>query len=138
MGTGLTMAGAAATFGGSAVARAALEGAKFATGSASSAGRFANDFAESSEFGQGSELSEDIPAPPPSTLAPVGERTTSESHPSLIAHQTTPNSFTVVDEARKTISSHRGNIFMPHAAQAAFRRRFLQPPAPTAINPPEK
>lgn len=141
VGTGLTMAGAAATFGGSAAARAAVDGAGLAAGSASSTGRVANDFAGSvaggsSEFGPGSELSADIPAPPPLTPAPVGERTTSESHPSLIAHQTTPNSFTVVDEARGTISSHRGNIFTPEAAQAAFNSHSAHSKPIGAVPPP--
>jgi hypothetical protein len=141
VGTGLTMAGGAATFGGSAAARAALEGAQFAAGTASSAGRVANDFAGSvaggsSEFGPGSELSADIPAPPPLTLAPVGERRTSESHPSLIAHQTTPNSFAVVDEARGTISSHRGNIFTPQVAQAAFNSHSSKAKPIESVPPP--
>jgi hypothetical protein len=143
VGTGLTMAGAAATFGSSAAARVALEGTKFAAGIASSAGRFANDFAGSSDFGQGSETSGDIPAPPPLARAPVGERTTSESHPSLVAHQTAPNSFTVVDEARGTISSHRGNTFTPQVAQAAFNSHSahskpieaVPPPLPSAADP---
>ena len=44
VGTGLTVAGAAATFGGSAAAQAAIEGTKFAAGTASSAGRIGERF----------------------------------------------------------------------------------------------
>jgi hypothetical protein len=126
VGTGLTVAGAAATFGGSAAAQAAaIEGTKFAANTASPASRIANDFSGGSHDGydqtaQGSERGGDIPAPPPLTPAPVGERMDSKSHPSLMAHQTAPNSFAVVDQAKGTISHHRGNIFTPQVAQAAF------------------
>ena len=44
VGTGLTVAGAAATFGGSAASQAAIEGTKFAVGTASSAGRIGQRF----------------------------------------------------------------------------------------------
>jgi hypothetical protein len=125
VGTGLTVAGAAATFGGSAAAQAAIEGTKFEANTASSASPIANNFSGGSHGGydqaaQGSERGSDIPAPPPLTPAPVGERMDSASHPSLMAHQTAADSFAVVDQAKETISRHRGNIFTPQVAQAAF------------------
>ncbi len=133
VGTGLTFAGAAATFG------------RSATDAASSTGRIASDF---SGVGAGflqtedSESGADIPAPPPLAPAPVGERMSSESHPSLIAHQTAPNSFAVVDEARGTISSHRGNIFTPQVAQAAFNSHSVKAKpidsAPPPFKPPQQ
>ncbi len=86
-GTGLTMAGAAATFGRSAAARAALEGAQFAAGTASSAGRVANDFAgtvagESSGFGPDTEPSAAYSGAPSLDTCP-GWRTDDERVPSL-------------------------------------------------------
>jgi hypothetical protein len=140
VGTGLTVAGAAATLGGSAAAQAAIEGTKFAAGTASSAGRIASDFSgvggEFLQAGQGSESGADIPAPPPLTPAPVGERMDSESHPSLMAHQTAPNSFAVVDQAKGTISHHRGIIFTPQAAQAAFNSHLAHAKPLQAVPPP--
>ena len=141
VGTGLTVAGAAATFGGSAAAQAAIEGTKFAAGTASSAGRTANDSSGGIRGGfdqdaQGSEDSADIPAPPPLTPAPVGKRMNSESHPSLAAHQTAPNSFAVIDQAKGTISHHRGNIFTPQAAQAAFNSHSAHAKPIQAVPPP--
>jgi hypothetical protein len=135
VGTGLTVAGAAATFGGSAAAQAANEGTKFAVGTASSAGRIASDFS-GTVFGPGNELSADIPAPPPLTPAAVGKEMNSESHPSLTAHQTAPNSFTVIDDTQGTISHHRGNIFTPQAAQAAFNSHSAHAKPIQAVPPP--
>ena len=140
VGTGLTVAGAAATFGGSAAAQAAIEGTKFAANTASSASRIANDSAGtvaggSSVFGPGHELSADIPAPP-LTPAPVGKEMNSESHPSLTAHQTAPNSFAVIDQAKGTISHHRGNIFTPQAGQAAFNSHSAHAKPIQAVPPP--
>ena len=142
VGTGLTVAGAATTFGGSTAAQAAIEGTKFATDTASSVGRISNDY-----LGVHGGLVQDgggadIPAPPPLTSAPVGERILSESHPSLAAHQTAPNSFAVVDQDKGTISHHRGNIFTPQAAQAAFNShsahakplQTVPPPLPTGAD----
>ena len=141
VGTGLTVAGAAATFGGSAASQAAIEGTKFAVGTASSAGRTANDSSGGIRGGfdqdaQGSEDSADIPAPPPLTPAPVGKEMNSESHPSLTAHQTAPNSFTVIDDTQGTISHHRGNIFTPQAAQAAFNSHSAHAKPIQAVPPP--
>ena len=130
VGTGLTFAGAAATFGRSATAQAA-----------SSTGRIASDFTGiGGDFLQteDSESGADIPAPPPLAPAPVGERMESGSHPSLIAHQTAPNSFAVVDEARGTISSHRGNIFTPQVAQAAFNSHSVKAKPIDSAPPPFK
>jgi hypothetical protein len=139
VGTGLTVAGAAATFGGSAAAQAAIKGTKLAMGTANSAGRIANDYGAGGEFlqaGQGNESGADIPAPPPLTPAPVGKEMNSESHPSLTAHQTAPNSFTVIDQAKGTISHHRGNIFTPQAAQAAFNSHSAHAKPIQAVPPP--
>jgi len=90
----------------------------------------------SSVFGPGNELSADIPVPPPLTPARVGKRMNSESHPSLAAHQTAPNSFAVIDQAKKTISHHRGNIFTPQAAQAAFNSHSAHAKPIQAVPPP--
>ena len=141
VGTGLTVAGAATAFGGSAAAQAAIEGTKFATDTASSVGLISNDYSRvhggpAQDVGGGAN----VPAPPPLTPAPVGERTSSESNPSLTAHQTAPNSFAVVDQDKGTISYHRGNIFTPRAAQAAFNShsahakplQTVPPPLPTS------
>jgi hypothetical protein len=131
IGAGLTVARAASTLGASAAARVAIEGAKFPTDATSSPGRIANDFAGSviGSFpvpGPGAEQLGDIPTPPPLTPAPVGKRMTSESHPSLAAHQTAPNSFAVIDQAKATISYHRGNIFThpkSHRLRSILTRR---------------
>ncbi|HVQ20737.1 MAG TPA: hypothetical protein VMS23_06745, partial [Terrimicrobiaceae bacterium] len=83
-----------------------------------------------------SERGGDIFAPPPLTPAPVGERMPSESHPSLFAHQTAANSFAVIDQAKGTISHHRGNIFTPQAAQAAFNSHSAHAKPIQAVPPP--
>jgi hypothetical protein len=70
------------------------------------------------------------------TPAPVGERIPSESHPSLTAHQTAPNSFVVVDQDKGTISYYRGNIFTPQAAQAAFNSHSAQAKPLQTVPPP--
>jgi len=144
VGAGLTVAGAAATFGGSAATRAATDGTGFPTDTANSIGRIGNDY--SGVHGglvQDRGGGVDIPAPSPLTPAPVGERINSESRPSLTAHQTAPNSFAVVDQDKGTISYHRGNIFTPQAAQAAFNShsvhakplQTIPPPLPTRADP---
>jgi hypothetical protein len=140
VGAGLTVAGAAPSLGGSAAARVGIEGAKLAADITDSVGGSANDYARSTtggllESARGAEQSGDS-APPPLTPAPVGERMTSESHPSLIADQTAPNSFVVVDEAQGTISRHRGNIFTPQAAQAAFNSHSAKAKPIQAVPPP--
>jgi hypothetical protein len=125
VGAGLTLAGAASTLGASAATRAAIEGAKFAADTTNSPERIANDFADTVSGGfpvsrPGAGQSKDLSTPPPLTPAPVGKRMTSESHPSLAAHQIAPDSFVVIDQGKGTISEHRGNIFTPQVAQAAF------------------
>jgi hypothetical protein len=137
VGTGLTVAGAAAALGGSAAAQAAIEGTRVATDTANSIGRIANDY--SGVHGgpaQDRRGGAEIPAPPPLTYAPVGERILSESHPSLTAHQTASNSFAVVDQDKGTISHHRGNIFTPQAAQAAFNSHSAHAKPLQTVPPP--
>jgi hypothetical protein len=136
-GAGLTVAGAAATFGGSAAVQAAIQGTKTAA-EATAAGRIANDLAGASGFEPGAQSSagdgSNLPVPP---LAPatVGERFENRSNPAQVAHQTEPDSFTVIDSVHDTISHHKGNIYTPYAAQAAFnahssKARQGPPPLP--------
>ena len=143
VGAGLTAAGAAATFGGSAAVQAAIEGTKTATEGATAAGRIANDLSGAGGFmpstpSSGSGAASDLPAPPRLAPATVGESYENPSNPAQVAHQTEPHSFTVTDEARGTISYHKGNIFAPYAAQAAFNAHSSKaqpiepPPLPTA------
>ena len=138
VGTGLTVVGGAAAFGGSAAAQTAINGTRFATDAASSIGRITNDYSGvHGGLAQDSGGVADIPAPPPLTPAPVGERILSESNASLTAHQTDANSFAVVDQDSGTISYHRGNIFTPQAAQSAFNSHSAHAkPLQTAPPPP--
>ena len=141
VGTGLTLAGAASTLGASAAARAAMEGAKFAADTTNSPERIANDFADtvSGGFpvsGPGAGQSKDLPTPPPLTPAPVGKRMPSESNPSLAAHQMAPDSFVVINQGKGTISHHRGNIFTPQVAQAAFNSHSAKAKPMQAVPPP--
>ena len=133
VGTGLTLAGAASTLGASAAARAAIEGAKFAADTTNSPGRIANEFADTVS---GGFPVPDLPTPPPLTPAPVGKRMTSESNPSLAAHQMAPDSFVVIDQGKGTISHHRGNIFTPQVAQAAFNSHSAKAKPMQAVPPP--
>ena len=140
MGTGLTAAGAAATLGGSAAAQAAMEGTKLAADTASSAaGRITHDVAGTvtGSGGQGTTASgsssSDVPPPPTG----AGESLVNASNPAMVAHQTAPNAFAVVDQGRSTVSHHRGNISTPYAAQAAFnahaaKAQPLPPDSPLA------
>lgn len=140
VGTGLTAAGAAATLGGSAAAQAAMEGTKLAADTASSAaGRITHDVAGmvTGSVGQGMTGGGSSPpdVPPPPTGA--GESLVNASNPAMVAHQTAPNTFAVVDQARSTVSHHRGNISTPYAAQAAFhshaaKAQPLPPDSPLA------
>lgn len=119
VGAGLTAAGAAATFGGSAAVQGALAGTQAATGAASAAGRIANDIAGS--VSGASAPSADIPPPPPVPASSAGsESVASADNPAMVAHQTAPNAFAVVDNDRGTVSHHRGSIATPYAAEAAF------------------
>jgi len=127
VGTGLTAAGAVATMGGS----AAVQGALAATGAASAVGRLANDVAGS--VGGGSS---DIPPPPPVPPASSGSVANADN-PAMVAHQTAPNAFAVVDSNTNSVSHHPGSISTPHAAQAAFnshaaKAQPLSPDSPLA------
>jgi hypothetical protein len=138
VGTGLTLAGAAAALGGSAAAPAAIDGAKFATDTANSIGRIGSDYSAAvhGALAQDRRDGVDVPAPPPLIPAPVGERMDTESHPSLSAYQTAPGSFAVIDQDKGTISYHRGNIFTPQAAQAAFNSHSAHAKSFQTVPPP--
>jgi hypothetical protein len=113
VGAGLTAAGAAATLGGSAAVQGALAGTQAATGAASAAARIASDVSGS--------VGSDVPPPPPIPPASSGADSVSNpDNPSMVAHQTAPNAFAVVDNDRGTVSHHKGSIATPHTAQAAF------------------
>lgn len=132
IGAGLTAAGAAATFGGSAAAQAAVAGTKGAADTAGSASRLARDLAGGSSGGGG-----DVPPPPPIPSGDSSETATNPSNPGMVAHQTAPNAFAVVDQNRGTVSFHSGSIATPHAAQAAFnshssKAKPLPPNSPLA------
>ncbi len=112
MGAGLTAAGAVATLGGSTAVQGALAGAQAAAGAASAAGRIAGDV--SGSMG-------DVPPPPPIPPASSGsDSVTNPDNPGMVAHQTAPSAFAVVDNNTGTVSHHKGSIATPHAAQAAF------------------
>ena len=114
VGAGFTAVGAVATMGGSAAVQGALAGTQAATGVASAAGRLANDVAGT--MGGGSS---DIPPPPPVPPASSGSVANADN-PAMVAHQTAPNAFAVVDHNAGTVSHHKGSVATPHAAQAAF------------------
>ncbi|MFZ0435492.1 MAG: hypothetical protein WAL87_05925, partial [Chthoniobacterales bacterium] len=118
VGTGATVAGAAATFGGSAAAQAAVAGGKAAAGAASAASsstRISNDLAGSSA-GSGASSGGSVPPPPEES----GGSIFNPNNPAMVAQQTSPESFTVTDHSKGTVSRHRGSLATPHAAQAAF------------------
>jgi hypothetical protein len=120
VGTGLTVAGAAATLGGSTAVQGALAGAQATAGAAGAVGRLAGSMS-------------DVPPPPPIPPAPSGsDSVTNPDHPGMVAHQTAPNAFAVVDHDAGTVSHHKGSIATPHAAQAAFNSHAAkaQPLAP--------
>ena len=55
----------------------------------------------------------------------------------MVAQQTAPNAFAVVDHDNGTVSHHPGSIATPHAAQAAFnshaaKAQPLPPDSPLA------
>ena len=138
-GAGLTAAGAAATFGGSAAVQTAIEGTRTAAEGATAAGRIANDLAGAGGFAPDAPASggggSDLPEPPRLSPATVGERFENRSNPAQVAHQTEPDGFTVTDSVQGTISHHKGNIYAPYAAQAAFnshssKARQGPPPLP--------
>ncbi len=118
VGAGATVAGAAATFGGSAAAQAAVAGGKAAAGAASAASsstRISNDLAGSSA-GSGASSGGSVPPPPEES----GGSIFNPDNPAMVAQQTSPESFTVTDHSKGTVSRHRGSLATPHAAQAAF------------------
>jgi hypothetical protein len=51
---------------------------------------------------------------------PRVEQCRQRGNPAMVAHQTAPNAFAVVDQDCGTVSHHRGSISTPYAAQAAF------------------
>ena len=112
VGAGITAAGAADTFGGSAALQGALAGTQAATGAVSAAGRIASDVAGSMGG------STDVPPPPP--VPTDSNSVANPDNPAMTAHQTASNAFAVVDNDRGTVSHHRGSIATPHTAQAAF------------------
>ena len=115
-GAGATVAGAAATFGGSAAAQAAVASGKAATGAASAASsgaRISNDLA-----GNAGSSSPGGSVPPPPDEG--GGSIFNPENPAMVAQQTSPESFTVTDQSKGTVSRHRGSLATPHAAQAAF------------------
>ena len=119
-GAGATVAGAAATFGGSAAAQAAVASGKAAAGAASAASsstRINNDLAGSSA-GSGGGASSGGSVPPPPDEG--GGSIFNPENPAMVAQQTAPESFTVTDQSKGTVSRHRGSLATPHAAQAAF------------------
>ena len=91
-------------------------------------------------------MMQDIPPPPPvpPTQQPSGNPNPQGSssvvnpgNPAMVAHQTAPNAFAVVDQDRGTVSHHRGSISTPYAAQAAFnshsaKAQPLPPDSPLA------
>jgi len=115
-GAGATVAGAAATFGGSAAAQAAVASGKAAAGAASAASsgaRISNDLAGSAGS---SSPGGSVPAPPEED----GGLIINPANPAMVAQQTSPESFSVTDQSKGTVSHHKGNLSTPHAAQAAF------------------
>lgn len=115
-GAGATVAGAAATFGGSAAAQAAVTSGKAAAGAASAASsgaRISNDLAGSAGS---SSPGGSVPPPP----AEDGGVIINPANPAMVAQQTSPESFSVTDQSKGTVSHHKGSLSTPHTAQAAF------------------
>jgi hypothetical protein len=149
IGTGLTVAGAAATFGGSTAAQAALAGTQAAAGAASAASRIASDVSGApAGGGAGDGGPSDLP-PPPSLPAESsssecgGASVSNPANPAMVATQTAPGAFAVVDHSRGTVSHHRGSIATPHTAQAAFnshsvKAQALPPDSPLAAKPSQR
>jgi len=130
VGAGLTAAGAAATLGGSTAVQAALAGTQAAAGAASAGARIASDVSSSVSGGS-------VPPPPPPPVPTGSDSVASADNPSMVAHQTSSNAFSVVDHDRGTISHHPGNIATPQAAQSAFnshtaKAQPLSPDSPLA------
>ena len=143
-GAGLTAAGAAATFGGSAAVQAAIEGTRTAAEGAATAGRIANDLAGAGGFAPS--------APVPEAAAPIfprrrglrpprwGNASRTGPIPPKSPIKRNPDGFTVTDSGTGTISHHKGNIYAPYAAQAAFNShssKARQGPPPLPATKPE-
>ena len=112
-GVGASVAGATATFGGSAAAQAAVASGKAAAGAASASSRIANDLGGSEgSAGPGGS----VPPPPEEE----GGMIINPANPAMVAQQTSPESFSVTDQSKGTISHHKGSVSTPQAAQAAF------------------
>jgi hypothetical protein len=127
----------------------AIEGTRTAAEGTTAAGWIANDLAGAGGFAPDAPASggggSDLPEPPRLSPATVGERFENRSNPAQVAHQTEPDGFTVTDSVQGTISHHKGNIYAPYAAQAAFiriprrrgrDRRRCQQPNPQRNSPP--
>jgi hypothetical protein len=141
VGAGLTAAGAATTLGGTTAVQAALAGTQAAAGGASAVGRIASDLS-----GSATGAMHDVPPPPPvpQNSQPTGNSSAQGSssvvnagNPAMVAHQTAPNAFAVVDHDRGTVSYHRGSVSTPYAAEAAFnyhsaKAQALPPDSPLA------
>jgi hypothetical protein len=115
-GAGATVAGAAATFGGSTAAQAAMASGQAVAGAASAASSgkgMSNDLTGSSAS---SRPGGSVPPPP----GEEGGAITNPANPAMVAQQTTPESFSVTDQSKGTVSHHKGSLSTPHAAQAAF------------------
>jgi len=115
-GAGATVAGAAATFGGSAAAQAAIASGQAVAGAASAASSgkgMSNGIAGSSAS---SSPGGSVPPPP----GEEGGVITNPANPAMVAQQTTPESFSVTDHSKGTVSHHKGSLSTPHAALAAF------------------
>ena len=112
-GVGASVAGAAATFGGSAAAQAAVASGKAAAGAASASSRIANDLGGS----EGAASPGGSVPPPPEE---EGGMIINPANPAMVAQQTSPESFSVTDQSKGTISHHKGSVSTPQAAQAAF------------------
>ena len=112
-GVGASVAGAAATFGGSAAAQAAVASGKAAAGAASASSRIANDLGE----GAGSASPGGSVPPPPEE---EGGMIINPANPAMVAQQTSPESFSVTDQSKGTVSTHKGSLSTPQAVQAAF------------------
>ena len=121
-GAGATVAGAAATFGGSAAAQAAMTSGQAVAGAASAASSgkgMSNDLAGSSTS---SSPGGSVPPPPEEE----GGVITNPANPAMVAQQTTPESFSVTDQSKGTVSHHKGSLSAPHAAQGGFQLSSLQ------------
>jgi hypothetical protein len=84
-----------------------------AASAASSGKGMSNDLAGSSAS---SSSGGSVPPPPEEE----GGVITNPANPAMVAQQTTPESFSVTDQSKGTVSHHKGSLSTPHAAQAAF------------------